>query len=73
MPVASFSPGLHVGNLWRVQVMGGEEELASAVHWLEANLRLDLDVRIHVFELTIRALGAALGCWAELRPWLPSA
>ena len=41
-----------------LQLMGGEQELAEAVRWLEGNLKLDVDARIHVFELTIRALGA---------------
>lgn len=41
-----------------VQLLGGERELRDAVAWLEANLRVDVDARIHVFELTIRALGA---------------
>ena len=40
-----------------VQVMGREEQLVSAVHWLDINLSFDLDARVHVFELTIRALG----------------
>lgn len=37
--------------------MGREEQLVSAVHWLDINLSFDLDARVHVFELTIRALG----------------
>ena len=44
-----------------VQVMGNEEQLVRAVHWLDANLSFDLDARVHVFELTIRALGVHLG------------
>ena len=37
--------------------MDREEHLVSAVHWLDTNLSFDLDARVHVFELTIRALG----------------
>ncbi len=44
------------------QLLGGEGELAGAVAWLEANLNVDVDARIHVFELTIRALGAHCLC-----------
>ena len=40
-----------------LQVMDREEHLVSAVHWLDINLSFDLDARVHVFELTIRALG----------------
>ena len=40
-----------------MQVMDREEHLVSAVHWLDTNLSFDLDARVHVFELTIRALG----------------
>ena len=43
------------------QVMDNEEQLVRAVHWLDANLSFDLDARVHVFELTIRALGVHLG------------
>lgn len=42
-----------------MQIMDREEQLVSAVHWLDINLTFDLDARVHVFELTIRALG---GC-----------
>ncbi|CAL5220465.1 g2487 [Coccomyxa viridis] len=41
-------------------VMDREEHLVSAVHWLDINLSFDLDARVHVFELTIRALGSLL-------------
>ena len=44
-----------------MQVMGNEEQLIFAVHWLDLNLSFDLDARVHVFELTIRALGVHLG------------
>ena len=44
-----------------VQVMDNEEQLVRAVHWLDTNLSFDLDARVHVFELTIRALGVHLG------------
>ncbi len=40
-----------------VQLMGGERQLVEAVRWLEQNISFDLDKRVHVFELTIRALG----------------
>lgn len=40
-----------------VQLMGAEKQLGDAVTWLEQNLSFDLDERVHVFELTIRALG----------------
>lgn len=61
-----------MSNKW-LQVMGGEQELASAVQWLQANLKLDLDVRIHVFELTIRALGEALQLLGDQWSFLLSA
>ena len=51
---------IHTRQLERVQVMGSEEQLVRAVHWLDANLSFDLDARVHVFELTIRALGVHL-------------
>ena len=47
-----------------LQVMDNEEQLVRAVHWLDANLSFDLDARVHVFELTIRALGMHLGHFA---------
>lgn len=40
-----------------MQLMDGGEQLVEAVTWLEQNLTFDLDERVHVFELTIRALG----------------
>ncbi len=40
-----------------MQLMKGEKQLVEAVNWLEQNLTFDLDERVHVFELTIRALG----------------
>jgi len=43
-----------------VQLMGGEQQLVEAVQWLDKNLSFDLDERVHVFELTIRALGTQL-------------
>ncbi len=46
------------------QVMDREEHLVSAVHWLDINLSFDLDVRVHVFELTIRALGEPVQLWS---------
>ncbi|KAK9830164.1 hypothetical protein WJX72_010087 [[Myrmecia] bisecta] len=41
-------------------VMGADVELQHAVGWLADNLDLDIDARVHVFELTIRALGGLL-------------
>jgi ER degradation enhancer, mannosidase alpha-like 2 len=40
--------------------MGGVERLRDAVAWLGASLSFDIDARVHVFELTIRALGGLL-------------
>ena len=46
------------GALW--QVVDARAELRDGVRWAEAELSLDLDVRAHVFELTIRALGGLI-------------
>ena len=40
--------------------MGEAEELRRAVGWLAANASFDVDARVHVFELTIRAVGGLL-------------
>ena len=42
------------------QVMGEGEALREAVAWLGANATFDVDARVHVFELTIRAVGSLL-------------
>jgi hypothetical protein len=43
-----------------LQVMGEREQLREAVRWLAANVTFDIDARVHVFELTIRAVGGML-------------
>lgn len=43
-----------------MQVMGKQQELQQAVDWLTHELDFDIDARVHVFELTIRALGGLL-------------
>lgn len=40
--------------------MGEQQRLQEAVRWLAANVTFDLDARVHVFELTIRAVGGML-------------
>ncbi len=40
--------------------MNALEELRDAVRWTQTSLDLDVDVRAHVFELTIRSLGGLL-------------
>lgn len=40
--------------------MDGGKQLVEALAWLEQSLTFDLDERVHVFELTIRALGEPL-------------
>lgn len=40
--------------------MDAREELREGVRWAEKSLNFDVDVRVHVFELTIRALGGLL-------------
>ncbi len=40
-----------------VQVMNSPAKLRGAVQWLCQSLTLDVDARVHVFEVTIRALG----------------
>ncbi len=46
------------------QVMGAKEELRTAVAWAAHSLHFDIDRRVHVFELTIRALGGLLSAHA---------
>lgn len=40
--------------------MGQGQQLREGVAWLCANGTFDVDARVHVFELTIRALGSML-------------
>ena len=42
-------------------LMGQPQALRASTAWLSENLSLDVDDRVHVFELTIRALGEARG------------
>ena len=42
------------------QVMGKGDELRAAVATLAANASFNVDARVHVFELTIRAVGGLL-------------
>jgi Glycosyl hydrolase family 47 len=46
--------------------MGAKAELREAVAWAGAELSFDIDKRVHVFELTIRALGGLLSAHALL-------
>ncbi|CAL8470523.1 g10065 [Coccomyxa elongata] len=46
-----------IDSLDTILLMNGGKQLVEAVNWLEQNLTFDLDERVHVFELTIRALG----------------
>uniref|UniRef100_A0A061R9P2 alpha-1,2-Mannosidase n=2 Tax=Tetraselmis sp. GSL018 TaxID=582737 RepID=A0A061R9P2_9CHLO len=41
-------------------LLGEQHEVRRAVRWLGKSLSLDVDERVHVFELTIRALGGLL-------------
>ena len=41
-------------------LLGDRQGLARAVRWVAANATFDADVRIHVFEATIRVLGGLL-------------
>jgi len=63
--------------------MGERRQLQEAVRWLAANVTFDVDARVHVFELTIRAVGGLLsahmlieqvgagrGCWPT--GWQPA-
>ncbi len=43
-----------------LQVMGKQQELQDAVRKLSANTSFEVDQRVHVFELTIRAVGGLL-------------
>lgn len=49
-----------------LQVMDAKAELQEAVAWAGAELSFDIDKRVHVFELTIRALGGLLSAHALL-------
>lgn len=55
--IASGLP--HTPDMWS-QVMDAREELREGVRWAETSLDFDVDARVHVFELTIRALGGLL-------------
>ena len=46
--------------------MGAQKHLQDAVAWAGASLSFDIDRRVHVFELTIRALGGLLSAHALL-------
>lgn len=52
--------------------MGEQQQLQEAVAWLSANATFDVDARVHVFELTIRAVGGLLSAHMliqEVRGW----
>ncbi|KAL4855837.1 Alpha-mannosidase I [Chlorella vulgaris] len=49
-----------IDSLDTLIVMGEQQRLQEAVRWLAANVTFDLDARVHVFELTIRAVGGML-------------
>ena len=46
--------------------MNALDELRHAVRWTERSLDFDVDVRAHVFELTIRSLGGLLSAHSLL-------
>ena len=46
--------------------MDAVDELRHAVRWTEQSLDVDVDVRAHVFELTIRSLGGLLSAHSLL-------
>lgn len=37
--------------------MNCSKQVLEAVQWMERHLTFDIDQRVHVFELTIRAIG----------------
>lgn len=41
-------------------------ELRAGVQWAQGELSFDVDVRVHVFELTIRVLGGLLAAHSAL-------
>ncbi|EFN53006.1 hypothetical protein CHLNCDRAFT_7049, partial [Chlorella variabilis] len=49
-----------IDSLDTLIVMGEQQRLQDAVRWLAANVTFDVDARVHVFELTIRAVGGLL-------------
>ncbi|KAL4439416.1 hypothetical protein ABPG77_008745 [Micractinium sp. CCAP 211/92] len=49
-----------IDSLDTLIVMGERQQLRDAVRWLAANATFDVDARVHVFELTIRAVGGLL-------------
>jgi hypothetical protein len=60
-----FVPGHPIGlsiieALDTLYVMGLDDELKLGVNWIKANLDLDIDGDIHVFEFIIRVLGGLL-------------
>lgn len=62
--VQDTTPCVNLGRT--LQVMGAKAELREAVAWAGADLSFDIDKRVHVFELTIRALGGLLSAHALL-------
>ena len=54
------------------QVTGAHDDLQAAVAWLETGLSFDVDSRVHVFELTIRALGVFLALYPYTLLYQPS-
>ena len=65
MPAAA-SECTHSGARPCLQVVSALDELRHAVRWTEQSLVLDVDVRAHVFELTIRSLGGLLSAHSLL-------
>lgn len=51
------------------QVMNSPMKLREATLWLQDNLTFDVDQRVHVFEVTIRVLGAITTRYATLQSW----
>lgn len=40
-----------------LQVMNHSAQVTDAIQWIQLHLSFDVDERVHVFELTIRAVG----------------
>jgi ER degradation enhancer, mannosidase alpha-like 2 len=49
-----------IDSLDTLITLGEVESLRRAVHWLQANASFEVDSRVHIFELTIRAVGGLL-------------
>ena len=50
-----------------LQVMNRSAQVRDALPWLKQHLTFDVDERVHVFELTIRAVGTQPMPWQICR------